>query len=243
MDHEKQYTEGIHLEKHSKEGRFDNFWYHYKWPTIGIVIFLLIFGICIAQSCSREEEDILLLYAGSAHMSATEKEGVHEALTAAMPYDLNGDGKRILTLVTYNVYSAEQIAAILAENSDATFDTARNSSEYSSYQSHITKGEGAIYFLDPWLYESLRKDSNQPLQKLSDVFSELPKGALEDGYGVRLGDTDLYERYEVLKSLPPDTVVCFSRPYVMGKISKDKYYRREKEMLAALLGAPLKEME
>lgn len=241
MDNEKQYTEGIRLEKRHKGGRMENFWYHYKWPVIGVLVFLLIFVICIAQSCSQKKEDISLLYAGPHLLSAQERAQIEEVMTGVMPYDLDGNGEKALALIAYNVYSQGQIEDYLASSPDATFDTARNSEDMKAYQNYIKTGESAVYLLDPWLYELLRDDVNQPLQRLSDVLGEVPKGALEDGYGVRLGDTELYARYQVLGALPPDTVICFSRPYMMGKTSKEKNYLREKEMLAAILGMPLKD--
>jgi hypothetical protein len=110
-----------------------------------------------------------------------------------------------------------------------------------SYQTYTKTGESAIYLLDPWLYESLRDDPNEPLQKLSNVLNGTPKGALEDGYGVRLGDTALYQEYEVLQVLPADTVICLSRPYAMGKSSKKEHYRHETEMFAALVDERIRE--
>ena len=243
MDNEKIYTEGIHIEKKHANSRMGNFWYHYKWPTIGIVVFLLIFGICIAQSCTKETEDVLVMYAGPSGLTPTQAAQVAEIMTGVMPYDLDGNGTKKASLACYCVYSRAQIDALAAQTPALKVDTAHNTSQMQLYQSHVTNGESAIYLLEPWLYESLRDDPNQPLQKLSDVLGETPKGAMDDGFGVRLGDTALYESYEVLRVLPGDTVICLSRPYVVGKNRKEKIYLREKEMFAALVGAPLKESE
>ena len=241
MDNEKQYTEGIRIEKKREGGRLENFWYHYKWFVIGILVFSLIFGVCITQSCSQKDEDVIVLYAGPALLSATQSAQITEIMAIVMPQDLDGNGERLVGMSAYNVYSAQQIEDFLASTANAKFDTARNSEDMKAYQSYLKMGESAIYFLDPWLYESLRDDPNQPLQALTNVLTQTPQGALADGYGVRLGDTELYESYEVLKVLPPDTVICFSRPYVMGRISKEKNYLREKKMFAAIVDAPLKD--
>ena len=235
MDNEKVYTEGIRIEKRSEGGRWDNFWYHYKWPVIGLVVGLIIFAVCIAQSCSREEDDLVLLYAGPKLLSAQEQAQIEEVMTGVMPSDFDKDGQKRLGVATYNVYSQAQIEEILAASSDATFDTARNTEDVKQYQSYIKTGESMIYLLDPWLYEQLRDDANRPLQKLSDVLVEMPQGALDDGYGVRLGDTALYERYAVLQALPADTVICLSRPYAIGKTSTESYYVREKDTFAAIV--------
>ena len=241
MDNEKVYTEGIQVGTCREGGRLENFWYHNKWTVIGVVAFLVIFCVCIAQSCSREEDDIVLLYTGPHLLSVQERAQIEEVMTGVMPSDFDENGEKALGLISYNVYSKTQIEDFLAANPTATFDTARNSEDLKLHQSYIKTGESMIYLLDPWLYESLRDDPNQPLQKLSDVLSGPPQGALADGYGVRLGDTALYEQYEVMKALPADTVICLSRPYAMGKSSKEKYYAREKEMFAAMVDGALRE--
>ncbi len=241
MNNEKQYTEGIRVEKRREGGRIDNFWYHYKWPVIALIVFGLIFGICIAQSCTKETEDIVILYAGPHLLTANELASVKEVMAGVMPYDFDGNEEKRVGMSTYNVYSQDQIEQITANDASVIFDTSRNSSELKVYQEYIKKGESAIYLLDPWLYESLRDDPACPLQMLSDVLSEMPQGALEDGYGVRLGDTELYKNYAVLQVLPEDTVVCLSRPYVLGKTSKEEFYLLEKKMFAALVDETIKE--
>ena len=244
MDNEKIYTEGIHREKsRSKNGRMENFWYHYKWPVIGIAVFLLIAVICIAQSCSKETEDVLVMYAGPTGLTPTQAAQVAEVMTGVMPYDLDGNGEKKVSLSAYCIYSREQIEELAAQTSAVAVDMSYNSSQMQLYQNHVNNGMSAIYLLDPSLYEALRDEQNQPLQRLSDVLCEMPQGALEDGFGVRLGDTMLYETYEVLHALPADTVICLSRPYVIGKNRKEEIYLREKEMFASLVGVSLKESE
>ena len=41
----------------------DNFWYHYKWPTIIAAFFIAVFAICIAQAVTRSEYDMYVRYA------------------------------------------------------------------------------------------------------------------------------------------------------------------------------------
>ena len=243
MNNEKQYTEGIRLQKRREGGRMENFWYHYKWPTIGIALLILVLVVCIAQSCSQEKEDIVFMYAGPRFLLPADTSQLVEVMSGTLPSDFDGNGEKRASISTYHIYSREQIEQLTMENPSNKIDTSQNSANMQAYQTYTKTGESSIYLLDPWLYESLRDDPNQPLQKLADVLGDTPKGALEDGYGVRLGDTDLYERYEVLHVLPADTVVCLSRPFAMGKSRKEKYYAREKETFAAMLGVSLKEAE
>ncbi len=237
---EKEYTEGIRIQKDEEGGKWENFWYHYKWPVIGFLVLAIILGVCFAQSCSQEQEDIILLYAGPAEISLEKAEQLSQVMNAAMPYDLDGDGKKNAAINSYLIYSEEQIKAIESELDEDGNPQQVNrsfiSSEYQSYTTRLQQGECSVLFLDPVLFESLRDNGNQPLQRLDDVLTCLPKGATEDGFGVRLGDTDLYARYEVLRALPPDTIVCLSRPYVLGANANEKRYEREIDMFAAIVG-------
>ena len=66
---------------------------------------------------------------------------------------------------------------------------------------------------------------------MSEIFGDkLPEGALEDGYGVRLGDTDLYAYSEALQVLDEDMIVCILRSYWMGASSDKEKYAESKEL-------------
>ena len=75
--------------------------------------------------------------------------------------------------------------------------------------------------------------------KQADVFDGVPENNL-DGYGITLGETELYGEYAALRALPSDTVVCLMRPIIGGKSNKEKNYQIEKEMYAAITGVTVK---
>jgi hypothetical protein len=87
----------------------------------------------------------------------------------------------------------------------------------------LLTGEYSLYFIDPWLYESLVE--NKRVQKLTDVLSSMPVGAVDE-YGVRLGDTEIYKYYQVLQILPEDTIICLLHPYIYGQSSNEEYYKK-----------------
>ena len=68
---------------------------------------------------------------------------------------------------------------------------------------------------------------------ISEALGYTPEGS--DGYGVRLGDLEIYDSYAVMKVLPEDTVVCLLRPLVVGNSSDEEYYEREIDMFRALV--------
>lgn len=215
---------------------FDNFWYHYKWITIGVLVAAAVLLVCLLQTCSKEEEDIRLVYAGPTVLTSSEMEQITAVMDAVMPYDLNQDGDLHSEWTTYLIYSEEQmktIAETQGENGSQGYaDRGFNTDQYSTYSNYLKTGETSIYFLDPWLYAELRATGH--LSPLSDALGEMPRGAVDE-YGVRLGDTALYQKYKALSVLPEDTVICLMRQYVVGKSSDDESYRFECDMLRALL--------
>ena len=222
------------------EGRFlkwfDNFWYHYKWVTIGIAALVIVLTICIVQSCSRQKKDIMIVYAGHCSITTSEQNQLNDLFSRLLPEDLDQNGEAVANLSMYQIFSEEQIRLIESQKDEngkpLQVDREHNTNQYSTYSSYLQTGESSIYLLDPWLYEELLHGGG--LRPLSEVFSEIPQGAIDE-YGIRLGDTELYEAYDVLKVLPEDTVLCLMQPLVMGKSSKEKSYEFEVETFRALV--------
>ena len=117
-------------------------------------------------------------------------------------------------------------------------DRARNTTQYEQYSNYFMIGESPVCLIDPWLHNSVPEEYFYPL---SQIFGEnMPKGAIynEDGecYGVRLGDTDLYKDFGIVRLLPADTVICLSSPRGgLGQEFDDKKYQFELETFVALV--------
>lgn len=221
---------------------FENFWYHYKWHTIGVLAALIILLVCTLQTCSQEKEDIVILYAGPVCLSATENQELARMMDGVLPSDYDGNGDRHAALSLYQIYSEAQIKEITAETDSEGIpgyvDRSRNSDQYSVYNNYLKTGESSVLLLDPWLYEQLKNEDR--LRPLSEVCAQAPKGAFDD-YGVRLGDTALYQTYDIYKVLPEDTVVCLMRPYVIGRSSNEEAYQFEIDTFLILVNASHKE--
>lgn len=222
------------------EGRFakwfDNFWYHYKWVTIGITALVIILTVCIVQACTREKRDVMIVYAGRQSLAVSEHQQLNNLMGLLLPDDFDGNGECVAHVSTYQILSEEQIRIIESQNDvngkPLRVDRDYNTNQYSTYSSYLQTGESSIYLLDPWLYEELSRSGG--LRPLSEVFSETPKGAIDE-YGIRLGDTEVYQNYDVLKLLPEDTVLCLMQPLVMGRSSKEKIYNFEVETFRSLV--------
>lgn len=217
-------------------GWLDNYWYHYKWLTVGIAFALVVLVICTVQMCSKEKDDLILVYAGRNQLSVGETEDICKVLEAVCPEDFDGNGKKSIALGTYCILSETQIKEIQSEtdaDGNAGYvDKSYNSDQYDTYYSYLMTGESSVLFLEPWLYEKLA--SADRLMNISEVLGYLPDTACSE-YAVCLGDTALYAEYGVMKLLPEDTVICIMKPYVAGKSSKEEYYAYEKKMFEALV--------
>ena len=228
----------------------DNFWYHYKWPTVGIAFAILVVLVCTLQTCSRETYDVKVIYAGRASLTSEQITGIDRLLDMTVPEDFDKDGEKNAAILRHTVYSKEQIEEIRKQNQkeieekgdEATeiyINSQFNSEEYDSVYSEISGGAAVICFMDPWLYEELKANKGGAYLRLlydggeDSMFSEPVEGLLEDGYGVRLGDTELYREYKVLRALPEDTVICMIARLIPHT---DKMYTQSEAMLRALVG-------
>lgn len=221
------------------QGRFltwlDNYWYHYKWATIVVAFFIIVFSVCTLQMCSKEKTDLIVVYAGGAFVSPEQSESVKSVINAVMPEDFDGDGSKNAVFSKYEIYSSDQIKQIEAvtdaDGAHGYVDKSYNASNYENFYNYAQTGNASVYLVERWLFDEL-KASNR-IMNLSEVLGYTPEGS--DDYGVRLGDLGVYDSYAALKALPEDTVVCLLRPLAFGNSSDEKYYYREREMFKALI--------
>ena len=233
MKEEKQYTEGISL----KENRFlvwlDNYWYHYKWVTIVVAFFLIVFSICIIQSCTSTPTDILVTYAGPVSLKADEKVNIEKVLSKNLPESFGESKEAHAGLSSYYLLSKEQIENV-EKQTDADgykiyVDRSFNTNEQDSFESQLMTGSGSVLLIDRWIYDSFMDSSGKTerLVPLSETLGQAPEGAI-GAYGIRLGDTELYKNNPQLQALPADTVLCLH-----SKILGQKNYDKEIEAFKA----------
>ena len=73
----------------------DNFWYHYKWTLLIAVFFIVVLVVGLVQLFSKTESDATVMYAGPYQLSNDEINAIRNDLTSLLPYDFNGDEKKI----------------------------------------------------------------------------------------------------------------------------------------------------
>ncbi|HOA84947.1 MAG TPA: hypothetical protein PKN17_02845, partial [Bacillota bacterium] len=110
MDHDKLSGDTDIKQKSRFLKWLDNWWYHNKTITLISLFLIIVIVICTFQMCSRENEDITLVYSGPWLLTSTELEDVRSVFNFVLPQDYNRDGKKYVELVTFHVMSEEQIS-------------------------------------------------------------------------------------------------------------------------------------
>ncbi len=205
----------------------ENFWYHYKWPTIIITVALIMVCVCLWQVSTTEKHDTVIVYAGPNYLSTSEIRQLEEIMSTLLPSDRDGNKEKNAAMSMYQIYSEKQI-----ENSEYDIDPLRNTKQFEEYNNYMMTGESSLCLVDPHLYEKMPEEYKYPL---SELFGEaLPKGAI-DGYGIRLGDTDLYKDYGIVRLLPADTVIYLKSPLLVGASADEERYQFEKDTFIAIV--------
>lgn len=132
----------------------DNFWYHYKWHTIGGVVALLLVVFFVRDVLFRTDPDATIILATSTPLPTETTDALQQALEAVAG-DFNGDGKVSIAVDAIYMPAATE-PAVGAQS--AQEDIAANMGGQSDYASVmklttvIAAGLDPIYLLDDDLY-------------------------------------------------------------------------------------------
>ena len=228
---DKEYTGGIVVEGKTAS-RLDNFWYHYKWHTLITLFFVIVFAVCTLQMCTNQRSDVLVMYAGSEQLDDNEQKNIVKILGQLVEEDEISVG-----ITAYNVLSEDEIRELEAETDEDGKPLFVNRSfyteQYQVYHSYLMTGESSVMIVSEWLYRELESaDRLRPVSELTDSVCE---DALVGECGIALAKTDLYAKYDTLKSLPEDSVICIVKPnFGMGRNSKEKNYKRDEALFVAV---------
>lgn len=195
--------------------KLDNYWYHYKWPTLIALFFGIFCIIGIVQMTTKDKIDVNILYTGPYVFSPREVGEVEAAFEAVMSKDYNGDGEmgaeftNIVLLTDDQVREVRQNAKTGSNSADAIDNVVIDGNGLreaeNSFNQQIFAGEVVICLLDPYWYNEVKAAAG--FVKLSDVLGSKPDYAIDD-YGVLLSDTNFAQYFKVFARLPEDTVLC-----------------------------------
>ena len=229
----------------------DNFWYHNKWTFIIVVFFVAVGIVCLVQFLSRPKYDTSLAYATHYRMNNQERADFEALLDRFCPEDFNGDGEKKVNLMVYQIYSdaeyeseSEAYAAETNENGDPNafyINKKYNQDEYNNFNTFTLTGETSVYIISPHLY-NLLKDGDR-LKPLSEVYTDgkLPQGAMSDGFGIALSETDFYKYNPAAQSIPDTAILCLHRPTLAGRGRDAELYAEDVAYFRAIADFEVKE--
>lgn len=86
------------------KGKWDNFWYHYKWAVIAAVFGIIVVTVLVVQVATKTRPDytVCMVTQQELSLSATNR---LQAEFAAVGEDRNGDGEVVVKLQVLNVSS------------------------------------------------------------------------------------------------------------------------------------------
>ena len=206
--------------------KLQNFWYHNKWTVIVVAFFAVVLIVCTVQMIGKDRYDVSILYGGTVQMDAEQRTAFVGALQSVLPEDYDGNGKKAVGIVDYQIFSEQELYTEVETEIDGQMTTVKveqvalnwNSEQFSSMHSAVSKtGEYSLCFASPYVYEKLLA------------------GYAVEGKTVRLGDTDFYLYNEAVQVLPADTVVCLLRQFAVGQSSRDAYYDRSVALFDAIV--------
>lgn len=102
------------------KGKWDNYWYLYKWQTLGALFAIVVLAVCISQAFSKNDPDYHIVMATSGYISET---AVNKIEAALQKYgkDLDGDGKVEVMVETLDFDSEQPSYTVAAQTKLAAY--------------------------------------------------------------------------------------------------------------------------
>lgn len=192
----------------------ENFWYHYKWPFLLGLFMLIVLTVCFTQCAANGKgNDVHVMYAGDSAPTPNKLRELENLLKEYAP-DRNEDGKKVVAIQNYAIYTEDEIRALPEDAQGTAAQLTHDNKKQFEQDLYAT-----LCFLAPELYEAEAKAGG--LIPLADMGATVPEGvtALAHGgtvYGVRLFDLPVAAR-SAFSAMPKDTVLCVRRMPVFGE--------------------------
>ena len=191
----------------------ENYWYHYKWPTIICTFFLIALSVCLVQCTKKDEYDMYALYAGPLYIGGEQSTQLKDAVNDYMEAD-----KQNVCINSF-VYVSESKKEEYARG-DAYVNEGINMQQTSDFFDFLYTASFNMLIIDSELYSLIRK--SEILTPISDISSSANEKS-PDGYSVRLYDTSLPDQYAIFKKMPEDTLLCFRKNVLMQSLANKNH--------------------
>lgn len=201
----------------------DNYWYHYKWLTIFVLVAVFFLAVTVTQSVTNTNCDALILYAGPFDMTVNQKTELEGAFSSLLEKDANGDGKKLCQINEIVVMTREQLesakAEALEEGIVMTVHKENLTNAQNSFTSELFAGESVICLVDPAQYQNVL--ANNGWVKLEDTIGYRPDNAFDD-YSIKFSDTQFSQYYTACSILPDNMLLCIKQRSIVSSFSSEE---------------------
>lgn len=196
--------------------KLDNYWYHYKFHTIAGIVIVIILSVLLFQTCSRQDYDGYILYAGPYKISSSAENGntsPYSNITSALKkvcYDVNNDNNVNVTLLNLYISTQDEAEKLYGSGVDITNSQMLIDEDLDRLGQTLLYGDYYVCFLSERLF--LEYENTYEGAMFTDVSDYLGDGDYElaSEHGVYLRSLDFYSLPEICE-LPDDTVVCLRK--------------------------------
>ncbi len=223
--------------------KLGNIWYHHKWTIIIVAFFLSVLIIVGIQLITRVEYDANVTISGPDFIKNDRYYYLADDLSKKLTEDVNRDGKKVVSITSYPVFSEEELYDINHSEKDSSgnyikiVEQSENLSEYKQFLQHTQTSDSYILILSKYVYEPLKATTPSRLVSISDIYgATIPDGTLEDGYGIKLSETALYRDSTELKEFADEYVICMLKLPDMASKKQTKVYNASLEYFKNLVG-------
>jgi hypothetical protein len=138
--------------------------------------------------------------------------------------DYNGDGEKGIMFSSLTCMTETEIQwkyQQAKENGISNFyiDESANADELKRFEVNLMVGEHIIMFLDPALYKEAAAACE--LVPVAEIFDEVPDCAIDE-YAISIADTDFYNFFDGVQTIPDDTLIVVRRVSTMTAYRKSK---------------------
>lgn len=200
------------------KGKWENYWYHYKWHTLGAITAAIVLTVLIVQMVTKEKPDYELVVVTK---NAVLQETLDHMEAALEQYgrDLNGDGQ--VDVRIQNIWLGESQDQMAVANQQR-------------FVLSISTGDAMFYAFTPEVYQDRILTQEQELDDYH-FFDELgvqADGVSEDGrYWNWKGDP--LQQHEWVKDIAPEDLY-FGVRTAAGVVGGDKPKRLHDDCMALL---------
>ena len=182
----------------------DNYWYHYKWPTIIVAFFLIIGTVSVVQLFNRETYDVYVMYVGDETIPDTQYQDIIDSLKQVSK-DYNRDEEHNINFSKMTFISDEENEMASTVNAGTV-----------QYLSNMVVQPYYLYLMSPAVYDTY-KDSGIFIP-ISEVVDGVPDEWYHDDTAVYFDKTDYANSFAGVNDLGEDTLLVIKMvPYSSSK--------------------------